>query len=66
MTNTVPTEDSVYYRASCAGIALQFEDCDRVGGQGAKEEEREEKQGKASEPRHRSYADGQVVATVMD
>ncbi len=66
MTKTVLRRDSLYYRGSCIGLASQFLDCNRVGGQGAEEEEREEKQRGAAELHDRATADGQASASVMD
>lgn len=66
MTKPVLRRDSLYYRRSCVGITSQFLDCNRVGGQGAEGEEREEKQKRAAELHDRAAADGQAVATVMD
>lgn len=63
MTKTVLRRDCLYYRGSSVGITSQFLDCNRVGGQAAEEEEREEKRGRAAEPHNRD-ADGQV--SVMD
>lgn len=66
MTKTVPRRDSLYYRGSCIGITSQFLDCNRVGGQGAEGEEREEKQRRAAELHNRATADRQALASVMD
>lgn len=69
MTKPVLRRDSLYYRGSRIGITSQFLDCNRVGGQAAREEEkREEKQRRAAELHNRAAAaaDRQALASVMD
>lgn len=66
MTKPVPSRDCLYYRGSRIGIASQFLDCHRVGGQGAEEEEREEKQRRAAELHDRAAAERQALACVLD
>lgn len=66
MTKTILRRDCLYYRGSSIGITSQFLDCNRVGGQGAEEEEREEKQRRAAELHNRATADRKALASVMD
>ncbi|KAK9526775.1 hypothetical protein VZT92_015456 [Zoarces viviparus] len=66
MTKPVFRGDSLHCRGNCIEITSQFLDCNRVGGQGAEEEEREEKQRRAAELHNRATADRRALASVMD
>lgn len=47
MTKFALGSPALYYRGSCIGITSQFLDCNRVGGEAAEGEGREEKQRRA-------------------
>lgn len=64
MTKAVLGSNGLYYRGSCIGITSQFLDCNRVGGEAAEGEEREEKQRRA-ELHDRAAAAGRQES-VMD
>lgn len=64
MTKAVLGSNGHYYRRSSIGITSQFLDCNRVGGEAAEGEEREEKQRRAVELHDRAAAGRQ--ASVMD
>lgn len=59
MTKAIFRGDRLYYRGSYIGITSPFLDCDRVGGQGAEEDEKEEKQ-RAAELHFTAAADRRV------
>lgn len=64
MTKAVLGSNGHYYRGSSIWITSQFLDCNRVGGEAAEGEEREEKQRRAVELHDRAAAGRE--ASVMD